>query len=163
MSYHVTAEVPVRAYRRAGFATFAVLGLTTVHHLYGAVVYDTPWRFHVAIIAPILAVATARALYLGGSQRGTRPGIAWTRIAAALILIFPIGLVGLVEGGYNHVIKNLLYLVCGPRSARVFFPPPLYEMPNNLLFEATGIAQFPLGLVAAHFLIGVLRRARIAA
>jgi hypothetical protein len=36
-------------------------------------------------------------------------------------------------------------------------------MPDNLLFEATGIAQFPLALVAAYFVIVILRGPRRAA
>lgn len=116
--------VPVRAYRFAGFSTFAVLATTAFHHAYGAIVYETPWRFHVAVIAPILALAIARALYLGGSRRGTRSGLWWTRIAAAMILVFPVGLIGLVEGGYNHVIKSLVYFLSGPQGGVRPFPTP---------------------------------------
>lgn len=158
MSEQVRTLVPVRAYRLAGFSTFAVLAMTALHHAYGAIVYDTPWRLHVAVIAPILALAIARALYLGGSRRGTRSGLWWTRIAAGMILVFPVGLIGLVEGGYNHVIKNLVYFLSGPQAARALFPPPAYEMPDNFLFEITGIVQLPLALVAAYFVMIVLRR-----
>ncbi|WP_296611822.1 hypothetical protein [Sphingomonas sp.] len=157
MSEQVRPMVPVRAYRFAGFSTFAVLATTAFHHAYGAIVYDTPWRLHVAVIAPILALAIARALYLGGSRRGTRSGLWWTRIAAAMILVFPVGLIGLVEGGYNHVIKNLVYFLSGPQAARALFPPPAYEMPDNFLFEITGNAQLPLALAAAYCAMALLR------
>jgi len=163
MSDQVSVEVPVSAYRSAGLAAFAVLGMTAFHHAYGAIVYETPSRFHIAVIAPILALGIVQALYLGGSRRGTRSGSMWTRIAAGLILIFPVGLIGMVEGGYNHVIKNLVYFLSGPQLARGLFPPPAYEMPDNLLFEITGIAQVPLALVAAYWVMIVLRPARDAA
>jgi hypothetical protein len=158
MSEQVRVLIPISAYRFAGLSTFSVLAMTAFHHAYGAILYDTPWRFHVAVIAPILAAAIARALYLGGSRRGTRSGLLWTRIAAGTILVFPVGLIGLVEGGYNHVIKNLVYFLSGPQIARDLFPPPAYEMPDNFLFEITGIAQLPLALVAAYFAMIVLRR-----
>jgi len=142
-------------YRRAGIAALAVLALTTLHHVVGAILYVTPWRLHIAVVAPILGVAIARALYLGGSRRGTPAGARWTRIAAVLILIFPVGLIGLVEGGYNHLVKNIVYFTAGAQTARAMFPPPAYELPDNLLFEATGIAQFPLALVAAWLLLAL--------
>jgi len=162
MPEQVEVEVPVRAYRFAGLATFGVLATTSFHHAYGAIVYETPWRFHVAIVAPIFAAAIGQALYLAGSRRGTRSGILWTRIAAGAILMFPVSLIGLVEGGYNHVIKNLVYFLflSGPHAARALFPPPAYEMPDNVLFEATGIAQLLLALIAAYFVIPLLRRPR---
>lgn len=156
-------QLPVRAYRLAGLSAFAVLALTAIHHAYGAIVYQTPWRLHVAVAAPVLAFAIGRALHLAGSRRGTHSGIIWTRIATGLILIFPVGLIGVVEGGYNHVTKNAIYFLSGARVARGLFPPPAYEMPDNLLFEATGIAQFPLALVAALFVAVILRRAPTAA
>lgn len=163
MADQIGTRGPVRTYRRAGNAALAVLALTAFHHAYGAIVYDTPWRFHVAIVAPLLGLAIARALYLGGSRSGTPSGIQWTRIAATLILIFPVGLIGLIEGGYNHLVKNLVYFVSGAEAARGLFPPPAYELPDNLLFEATGLAQFPLALVAAYLALIILRRSQAAA
>ena len=157
------AEIPVRAYRRAGIAALAVLALTALHHVYGAIIYDTPWRFHVAIIAPILGLVIVLALYLGGSRRGTKSGALWTGIAVALILVFPVVVIGIIEGGYNHVIKNLAYFISGEQTARAVFPPQAYEMPDNVLFEATGILQFPLGLAAFWFSLALLRRRRLAA
>ncbi len=68
----VQGEVPVRAYRRAAIAALAVLALTAMHHAYGAIIYDTPWRFHFPNIAPILRFVLA--LYFGDSRRGTKSG-----------------------------------------------------------------------------------------
>jgi len=154
-----TAPAPVRAYRRVGLAALSVLALTIVHHVYGAIVYHTAWRLHVAVAAPIAALAIVRALYLGGSKRGTQSGARWTRIAVAMVLILPVGMIGLVEGGYNHLVKTLVFLASGEAAARTLFPPPVYEMPHDLLFEASGIAQLPLALIAAWLTLA-LRQAR---
>ena len=35
---------------RALWSAMAVMLLTTVHHSYGAIIYNTPWRHHVAIV-----------------------------------------------------------------------------------------------------------------
>jgi len=155
--------IPVRAYRRVGLAALSVLALTTIHHIYGAIAYHTPWRLHVAVAAPVAALAIVRALYLAGSQRGTRSGARWTRIAAVIIFVLPVGMIGLIEGGYNHLAKNLVYYGVSARAARALFPPPLYEMPDDLLFEASGIAQLPLALLAAWLTLSLLRRSARAA
>src|SRR5688572_5776450 len=33
----------------------AVLLITSIHHAYGAYVYDTPWRYHAVIVAGVTA------------------------------------------------------------------------------------------------------------
>jgi hypothetical protein len=38
------------------------------------------------------------------------------------------------------------------------FPAPTYEVPNDLIFEATGSAQFFMAVMAAIALIAVIRR-----
>lgn len=43
----------VAAARRTVLGSIAVLLLTTVHHVYGAYIYDTPWRNHVAHVAGV--------------------------------------------------------------------------------------------------------------
>ncbi len=50
--------------------------------------------------------------------------------------------IGLYEGVYNHLFKNLLFFagVNGQTMASLF-PPPMYEMPNDFLFELTGVLQ----------------------
>jgi len=78
-------------------------------------------------------------------------------LAALLILLFPVAAIGVYEGGYNHVLKSLVYFIRGEGAARALFPPPLYEMPHDHFFEATGIAQFPLSIVTAVLTLPLLR------
>lgn len=54
------------------------------------------------------------------------------------------------EGLYNHVVKNALYWIGLPGPWTRLFPPPTYEMPNDLLFEVTGILQVLPAAMAAH-------------
>lgn len=140
------ATDPVRresepARRALALAATAQLILTSVHHVHGALAFDTPWRLHILYLAvPVLAVIWALLRLPEG--RGRRRA----RAAALVALLFPAAMIGVYEGGYNHVLKNLIYFAAGETAARHLFPAPLHEMPTDLPFELTGIAQFFLGL-----------------
>lgn len=130
----------------AGAAALAILVLTSVHHVYGAIVFETPWRMHIlhAAVPVAIVIVVALAFSNRDSLRGRLLG--W--LAIVVILVFPVGLIGLYEGGYNHLVKNVVYFAAGRDAALAMFPPPTYEMPDELLFELTGIAQFPLAVLA---------------
>ena len=142
----------------AGAAALLLLALTSVHHAYGAAVYGTPWRLHIVYVAVPVAIAIAATLYAGWSRREARVGRAFTWIAAAIILAFPVATIGVFEGGYNHLFKTLVYFGLGEGPARAIFPAPTYEMPDDLVFEVTGIAQFPLAILTAILTVAMLRR-----
>ena len=74
-------------------------------------------------------------------------------------LVFSVG-IGIFEGAYNHLLKDLLYF-SGMKLAtwRMFYPAPAYEVPNNVIFEGTGIAQFFVALVQIYYLRKVYRSA----
>jgi hypothetical protein len=146
--------------RRAGIFSILVLVLTTVHHAYGALVYHTPWRLHVAVFALPIALAIYFGLRAGAKADDAGKGRALGNWVGVLILSVPVGAIGLFEGAYNHLFKNILYFGWGMHAMREFFPVPMYEMPNDRIFEATGIAQFPLALVAAYWTIVMLVRLR---
>ena len=97
----------------------------------------------------LLFLFSVRALRAAGTPvRGNQPT---TNIVRTLLV--PVGLIGFFEGGYNHGVKNVLYFGGLPRATLdQLFPPPRYEMPNDLWFEVTGILQFFLGLCAAYYL-----------
>jgi hypothetical protein len=149
---------PVARATRAGAAAIALMALTTVHHVYGAIVYATPWRHHVALPAGLAVLVIGASLAVLRRRPGTRAGrIAfWTAVAA--IALFPVVFIGLFEGGYNHVLKDVLYFAGTPAvTMQRLFPPPTYEMPNDVFFEVTGVLQFVLGAVTAHLLYRSLR------
>lgn len=82
--------------------------------------------------------------------------------AAAFCLVdalIPVIGIGFFEGGYNHLLKDALYFA-GASSPlmTLLFLPPAYELPNNVLFEASGIAQFLVGMVAGYRLYGFMRK-----
>jgi peroxiredoxin len=128
----------------------ATLVLTSVHHVYGAFAYATPWRLHVLglTVPAMLVIALSK-------QRVVRPptnAVArWAFILTTLAV--PILGIGLFEGFYNHLVKDALFFCGAPRALMTrFFPPPTYEMPNDAFFEVTGVAQVVAGALTAWHL-----------
>ena len=126
-----------------------LLVLTSIHHAYGAIIYDTPWRLHVLYIAIPIGLAI---LLMARS-----PARLWQMASTVLSLIFPVALIGVFEGGYNHVLKNAVYFIGGEAAARSLFSAQAYEMPNDLFFEISGMAQFALAIFAARGPLRLLR------
>ena len=139
---------------RALWWTIASMALTTVHHLYGAIIYHTPWRHHAAILATVTVLVSVASFRVHRSMASERAGrIAFWIFVILSMLIAVLG-IGLFEGGYNHTLKNILYFTTHDAAVmQRLFPPPTYEMPNDALFEITGVLQFPLGLVTGWELI----------
>jgi peroxiredoxin len=142
----------------AGFSAVAVLLLTIGHHLYGAFLYDTPWRAHMAHLGAMGIIGIVAAMSIVWRWEGTPIGRAGLWVFTMLTVAFPIAWIGLFEGGYNHVLKNALYLGgLSPDRMRVLFPPPTYEPPNDVLFELTGVLQFFLALVTIRAISPLVR------
>lgn len=134
-------------------ASASVLLLTTVHHVYGAIIYATPWRHHVVFIAIPVLIGLMMLYRIYRTQPRTAPGRVSLWLFMMLVLVVPVATIGLIEGGYNHAVKNLLYFGgASPATLAQLFPPPQYELPNDFWFELTGVFQFPLGLAAAYYL-----------
>jgi hypothetical protein len=145
--------------QRALRPAWAILVLTAVHHAYGAWIYGTPWRLHVAVVAGLTAAvlwATCRMRMRHDLPKSI--ALAVTMVFCVTDLIIPVTGIGLFEGGYNHLLKNVLYVVGASSQTMVrLFPPPAYELPNDLFFEGSGVAQFVVGMLAARRLFGLLR------
>jgi hypothetical protein len=146
-----TTTLPSRSstgtsYFWVGFWGAAVILITTVHHVWGAYLYDTPWRLHIVFIGvPIAAVFVGLLAYAAG-RHGTGAGRIAAWLAIIIIAVFCSLLLGLYEGGYNHVLKNLVYFIHGP--VRWMFPDGVTGIPDDVFFEATGIAHLPAGILA---------------
>ena len=115
--------------------------LTSVHHVYGAIIYSTPWRLHVLFLSvPVIVVTALLSRIINTYNSFKSSFLFW--INWIIILIMSIALIGIFEGIYNHFIKDLLFYTGIDRSTLLaLFPPPKYEMPNDLFFEVTGVLQ----------------------
>jgi len=120
----------------------AMLLLTSLHHIYGAVIYQTPERYHILFLSiPVLAFNSYIRLKGNSIPKTLR------LIHAGVTFLVPITLIGLFEGLYNHGLKNALYFLGTPtRTMLRMFPPPVYVMPNDFIFEFTGVLQAILAL-----------------
>lgn len=138
-----------------------VLVITSIHHGYGAYVYNTPWRYHAILVAAVTASLIFAALAMVRSRRSRL----LRRLAQALFVVTTLGVAvvmfGMFEGLYNHVLKNLLYFGgAAPALMTRLFPPPTYERPNDAFFEITGILQVVPAALAAWYLFRVAQPRR---
>ena len=155
-------ETPTERFmQRVAWWALAVLVLTGVHHAYGAAIYHTPWRLDVVFISALTAAAIL------GSLRAFRRRAAdlSSRIAfwafVAVVLAVPVAGIGAFEGGYNHALKNALYFSGASTTVmRRLFPPPAYELPDDVFFEFTGVLQLVLAVVTGRHLLRLVRERR---
>ena len=148
-----TAEI------RAGAAALFILLLTSVHHAWGAYVFDTPFRLHIVSISIPFAALIVGLLYVAATDQPRAAAIArWA--AVVTIAALPILAIGFYEGGYNHVVKNLIFFIAGENSAREAFSSEMYEMPSDVFFEVTGVLQLPAAVYASLQLWRLVRTMR---
>jgi hypothetical protein len=139
----------------------AVLFLTSVHHAYGGYVYATPWRYHALQVAGVTALVILGSLALLRARPSGQAGMLARGVFALAVLGVPVLIIGVFEGLYNHVIKNVLHFG-GASSALMtrLFPPPTYELPNDPFFEITGMLQVVPAALTVWYLYHLLRHRR---
>src|SRR5689334_2222851 len=91
--------------RYSFIATSAVYLTTTFHHLYGAAIYNTPWRRDVGTNGGIVLLVCAIFLYL---YKTYRKGVFLILYIIINFIVFELG-IGLFEGLYNHILKDILF------------------------------------------------------
>jgi len=137
---------------RVTWYAYEILLLTSVHHAYGAYIYATPWRLHAIVAAFAAAVLIGASAGVYGGYTGIRRTIAFW-ILCAVTFGFPIAMIGFFEGGYNHLLKNVLYFGGASRELmQTLFPAPTYELPNSVFFEVSGVAQLIVAILCARHL-----------
>jgi hypothetical protein len=137
--------------RSVSLSASLVYVLTIIHHVYGAIAFDTPWRHHAAFLG--LGGIAVTLLSMWGATRWRTPVLRQVAkiLLLGLTLVLAVGLIGLFEGGYNHAVKLVLFFGgAGPDTMNRLFPPPAYEMPGDVFFEVTGVLQLFPALVAAR-------------
>jgi hypothetical protein len=149
MTQQPTQEAARRTTRLSAITTLLTFLLTALHHFYGALRYDTPWRRDV-ILHPFIALLLCL-LFLYFYCQSKRKIFLALYLFVSFVL-FGLG-VGIFEGFYNHLLKNFFYFAgMHPDTFRALFPAPTYELPNDLFFETTGIGQFLLAIPQLYYL-----------
>jgi hypothetical protein len=119
--------------------------VTSIHHAYGAWLYQTPWRNHIVLEGG--AWLGISLLLLCAAKRWKNNWTTFTGIIFSLFFFF--GAIGIYEGFYNHLLKNILFFLdLNPWIFEQMYPPPKYNHPDDWLFEITGILSFLAGAAA---------------
>jgi hypothetical protein len=128
----------------------ALMTLTSIHHIYGALIYDTPWRLHVLMLSiPVIVITVLLRWRLEKNENQYR--LALNVLFILITLVPSFGMIGVFEGLYNHVLKNILFFGGASRDTlQSMFPAPTYEMPNDFIFELTGVIQ---GLIVVPMIV----------
>jgi len=147
---------------RIHLASIAVLLTTIVHHIYGGIIYNTPERFDVVFIAAPAIVIQIIALVVYKKNREATVG----KIASGFFFLVSLGiaivLFGIVEGGYNHLVKIVLYFGgASPALLDRLYSSPIYVMPDDFIFEVTGVAQFFIGAYVAFSVAKLWKEYRV--
>lgn len=111
-----------------------IFGITFIHHLWGEVIFGGGTRLAIAIV---FAIVFALSVGLYKLQKTHR----WALyLFWFLTIAFWVVLVGLVEGGYNHVLKVGAWLAgASPETIASFYDPKDYEPVSDFFFELTGV------------------------
>ena len=124
-----------------------------MHHVYGAEIYHTPWRLHVLFLSvPVIVITLLINRSLNNKPYNHKSYA--LRIYLIITFLTSILLIGIFEGIYNHILKNILFFsgFAGDIMQRLF-PSGTYEMPDNLFFEITGMLQGILAIpLTTHFI-----------
>ena len=127
--------------RRVTLAFLAQVTLTSIHHIYGGLIYDSTLRLSQPIFAGIEFLIVLGVLFW---YRRTKSGVALTLFSVLMALI---GVVqGLFHTLYGHAYKDILFLIgITADMVRNYFLPVIPNdfiyPPNNVFFEATGLLE----------------------
>src|SRR3569833_2664445 len=106
--------------------------LTSFHHYYGAIVYNTPWRKDVVTNGGAVMLIAILCLLLYRYLNKKAYLIIYLLLT---FLVFSLG-IGIFEGAYNHLLKDLLYFSgMKPSAWRMLYPAPTYEIPDNIILS----------------------------
>ncbi len=119
----------------------ALFATTFLHHVYGGFRYKSDKRVKLSFIFVALFALTVLFYRMGRRHPWAQhiyKGIAW---------VAWVGVVGVFEGGYSHLVKVVLWLAkVPPAKLEKLFPPNEYVLPDDIFFEASGILTFAIGM-----------------
>lgn len=122
-------------------AFLAQMTLTSIHHVYGGIVYDSVLRLSMPIFAAIELLIVLGLLYW---YRRTKSGVP---LSSFIVVVVIVGVVqGLFHAIYGHAYKDVLFLLgVKAENIRNFFLPVMPNdfiyPPNDVFFELTGLLE----------------------
>lgn len=140
--------------RRVRLAIIAAYILSSVHHIYGGIIYEGSARLAVPFVMAIPLVITLGLLYL---HKRTGSQAALNAFSILSILVWVIAS-GLLHAGYAHGYKDFLALMGVPASRvlevyRPLLPHEFVYPPNNFAFEFTGLLEIVTAILVGLFTV----------
>jgi hypothetical protein len=128
--------------------------LVVGHFVHGAHVYEDPSRYHVVLPTVVALVGS----FLVGGHLMRRPSRAALWGFAIVIAVPFVGLFGLYHGGFNHTLKLAMYTAgTPPERLEELFDSPDFAVPNDVVFEVTGVSTLVVAVVVAWMLVRLVR------
>ncbi len=129
-------------YGPLSFKLTALLYATTfVHHIYGGLAFRSTERTVLAVVFSVAFLVTYL-IYRGASARR------WAATAYWLVVYgFWVGLLGLFEGFYNHILFVVLRASGYTGLDRLYGAASDARISDNLFFQATGVLTFVFAVV----------------
>ena len=158
-SNELSVQADAHARRRRVVVALAVAvlvetGLVLGHFAHGARVYEDPARLHVVTPATVFAVL---ALLLCGAYLW-RPSPLTRRLLGGQVAFVYVAVFGGYHGAFSHAAKDLLFLAgVGPERLESIFDSPDFALPNDVMFEVTGLATLGGAVVVLWLLIRLFR------
>ena len=131
-------------------AFLVFLLLVVVHHLYGGyVLYGDSLELKLSYVAVGAALPTLLLLWLYTRQRSNA-----VLSLCQFLIIGGWGFgVGVYDGGYNHLVLNVLAL--NGASTTLLEAMFVRPVPGDFIFEATGLLQFVLAIPLVAYMLRV--------
>src|SRR4030095_8285559 len=93
---------------KAGLYSNVLMVLTSIHHIYGAIIYNTTWRLHAIVLSIlVLAITIVLGRWLAGRNFSNKNFFFW--LYWVVILVASVLGIGAFEGVYNHLLKDVLF------------------------------------------------------
>ena len=137
--------------------SIGIMLLTILHHFYGSLIYHDDFRLHVVFVAVplILLIILCYNKMKSASNVRIRNRYVWAFLIT--VIVTALSGIGLFEGVYNHILKNIVYFLAHEELFLSLFPPSVYEVPGDVIFEFTGMLQGVLGILLGGYLIRFFR------
>jgi hypothetical protein len=146
-----------KAILRLVIATSAEAAIVVGHFLYAARLYDDPYRAHP--VEPV-AIAVVVVILLAVVFWRTGSAAALWLLSAAVAIPF-VGMFGGYHGGFLHVAKLVMFAAgTSPESLEAIIDSPDFAVPDDLVFETSGVLCLVTAVVVAWTLVQLLRAAR---
>lgn len=157
VSFCNTSTPLARAAKALGMTIFAQTAILIGHCVFGARLYEEPGRLHLVHPAIGLLIATIAVVRLFA----WRPNKVLFGLVSLFVTVPYIGMFGLYHGFYSHLLKNAMFFAgASEETLEHLFMSPDYVLPNNAIFEISGIIGFVVTIFVSYRMVRLFKEWR---